>query len=859
MFDIRSFVRENVLLLDGAMGTMLQRRGLEPGELPELLNLSAPDDITAIHAAYLKAGANVITTNTFQANEYKLGSQALVNEVVAAAVGCARAAGARHVALDVGPLGQLLAPMGSLSFERAYAAFQVQMQAGERAGADLIIIETIADPYEAKAAILAARETTQLPIICTLTFDANGRTFVGCDARTAVLSLQELGLAAFGANCSLGPSALRPIIKVMLEYCQLPVVLQANAGMPVIREGQTVYATGPEQYAREVLELVDQGVGIVGGCCGTTPAYIQLICEGLAGIKPRPPRPLRVCAASSGSKSVIFDEGIVAIGERLNPTGKKRMQQALREGTLSYLLDEALRQQEANAQILDVNVGIPEIDESVVLPTAIRELQAVVTTPLEIDSADPAAIEAAARIYNGKPLINSVNGKQEVMDAIFPIVRRYGAAVIGLTLDENGIPSSAEGRLAIAQRILETAKEYGIARENLLIDCLVLTASAQQEQVRETLKAVALVKDQLGLKTVLGISNVSYGLPEREVINATFLAACLGAGLDAAILNPLSWRYQDVLAVFRLLNSEDKGARLFLQRQARAGSVAQAATSVALVASTASIATTALTDATVPTGTNMAPIATTALTDATLFAHPSVEPIKQAGEIASHHEAETASEQSLSLAIERGQRELAAQLTENLLKDSEPLQIINRAFIPALNRVGERYESGEIFLPQLLQAAQSAQSGFAVLSQASACSDGVLQAKGTILLATVEGDIHDIGKNIVKMLLENYGYKVIDLGKDVPAARIVEAVRKDGIRLVGLSALMTTTVRSMQATITAVREAHLDCAFFVGGAVLNEDYAQMVGADFYARDAMEGVLIANRFFAQNKDEGLEPC
>jgi 5-methyltetrahydrofolate--homocysteine methyltransferase len=772
------------------MGTMLQNRGLILGELPELLNLSNPEVITDIHREYVLAGADVITANTFQAHELKLGNTHSVEAVVGAGVRCARDAGARLVALDVGPLGQLMEPMGTVSFERAYEIFSRQMLAGEKAGADLILIETVSDPYEAKAAILAARENTGLPVICSMTFQGDGRTFVGCDPLTATVILQDLGVDALGVNCSLGPESLKPVIDTMLKYSRLPVILQANAGLPAIREGQTVYELGAEAYAAQVAEMVRQGVSIVGGCCGTTPEYIRLLSKLIRDIRPVKTRPLRVSACTSGTQTVILDGVTTEIGERLNPTGKKKMQQALRSGDTAYLTGEAITQVQAGAQVLDVNVGLPEIDEPAVLSKVIRAVQGVTGAPLQIDSSDPAAIEAAIRIYNGKPIINSVNGKKDVMERIFPLVKKYGALVVGLTLDEDGIPPTAPGRLEIARRIRDTAVSFGIPEENLLIDCLVLTASAQQAQVKETLAAIRMVKAELGLKTVLGVSNVSFGLPNREMINAAFLAAALGAGLDATISNPLSHRYREVLDAYRVLSGEDKDAILYIGKHTEASKPAVSA------------------------------------------------------------------EAELTLAdiIEQGRKEQVAGKVAKLLKNTPPLDIIDGEFIPALNRVGKRFETGEIFLPQLMLSAQAVQNGFAVISERMLKSGEQRQSKGKILLATVHGDIHDIGKNIVRMLLENYGYEVIDLGKDVPAEAVVNAIREQNIRLAGLSALMTTTVKSMKDTIAAVRGAGLQCTFFVGGAVLNDEYAKFVGADYYGKDAMESVAIANRFFAAEPAE-----
>ena len=786
--DIRKLIRNRIMFFDGAMGTMLQQHGLTPGALPELYNLTHPDIVIDIHRAYVQAGADIVTTNTFQAHELKLSGEHSVEAVVRAGVRCARESGARFVALDVGPLGQLLEPMGTVSFERAYEIFRRQMAAGEKAGADLIVIETISDLYEAKAAILAAKENTNLPVICSMTFQEDGRTFVGCDPLTAVVTLQDLGVDALGVNCSLGPESLKPVIDMMLKYSRLPVILQANAGLPVIQNGQTVYDLGPETYAEQVMEMVRQGVRLVGGCCGTTPEYIRLLKEKIGNMSPVYTNPIRVTACTSGTQTVILDDRITEIGERLNPTGKKAMQRALRTGDIDFLLDEAIAQVQAGAQVLDVNVGLPDIDEPATISKAVREIQSVTRAPLQIDSSDPAAIEAGIRIYNGKPIINSVNGKKEVMDSIFPLAKKYGALVVGLTLDESGIPTTAQGRCEIARRIRDTAISYGIPEENLLIDCLVLTASAQQAQVKETLAAIRMVGSELGMKTVLGISNVSFGLPDRELLNSTFLASALGAGLDAAIINPYSKRCCEVLDASRVLNDEDRNAVNYIARH---------------------------------TG------------ETVITAAPAKTDL------------------SLAEIIERGLKDQSAGAVERLLENTTPLDIIDREFIPALDRVGKRFESAKIFLPQLMLSAQAVQNGFAVISSRMRESGQQRMTKGKILLATVHGDIHDIGKNIVKMLLENYGYEVVDLGKDVPPEAVVDAIRENDIRLAGLSALMTTTVKSMKDTIAAARKSGLGCTFFVGGAVLTQEYASYVGADYYAGDAMESVAIANRFFAAN--------
>lgn len=787
--NVRDWIKNHFLLFDGAMGTMFQRRGLAADSPPELLNLTNPDIVTEIHREYVRAGSDVVSANTFQANELKLPGDYNVEEIISAGVRCAKESGARFVALDVGPLGQLMEPAGTIGFQRAYEIFRRQVVAGEKAGADIILIETISDPYEAKAAILAAKENTNLPVFCTMTFQEDGRTFMGCDPLTATVILQGLGVDALGVNCSLGPEKLEPVLEVMLRYSRVPVIMQANAGLPVIRDGETVYDISHGEYAAQTLKMAERGVRIMGGCCGTTPEHIKLIKDGLDKMSPVNVRPQCVSVCASAHSTVILDGVTTEIGERLNPTGKKNMQAALRRGDMDYIIKEAIAQVEAGSAVLDVNAGLPDIDEPAVMSAVVRALQSVVTVPLQIDSADPAAIEAALRVYNGKAIINSVNGKQEIMERIFPLAKKYGALVVGLTLDENGIPSSARGRLEIARRIRDTANSYGIPDEDLLIDCLTLTASAQQEQVMGTLEAIRLVKSELNLKTVLGVSNVSFGLPQRETLNAAFLASALSAGLDAAILNPLSKSYREILDAYRVLSNEDKNAKAYISKYS---------------------------------------CETNEKTDSPKQGHTIADIILQ------------------------GRKDEARGVVKKLLHSMQPTEIIDKEFVPALNEAGKRYEAGEIFLPQLMQSAQAVQNGFAVIKEHMNAAGEQRRTRGKVLLATVSGDIHDIGKNIVALLLESYGFEVMDLGKDVPVHVIVDAIRENHIRLAGLSALMTTTVKSMKDTIDAVREAGLKCSFVVGGAVLNEEYVRLVGADYYAADAMDGVAIASRFFAENE-------
>ena len=778
-------IHQGLLVIDGAMGTMLQSAGLKPGALPEELNITHPELLTRIHEAYVQAGADVVTTNTFQAGELKLAhSSYTVEEIIDAGVRIAKAAHPAYVALDVGPLGQLMEPMGTLRFEQAYAMFRRQMIAGADAGADLIIVETMSDLYEARAAVLAAKENTSLPVFCTLTFQEDGRTFVGSDPISAALTLSGLGVDALGVNCSLGPIELAPLVDTLLEYATVPVMVQANAGLPRFVQGQTVYDITPTAYAEAVASMVAKGVRIVGGCCGTTPEFIREIKRLTDGLPLPYLQPQYRTACCSGNTTVAF-QGITVIGERINPTGKNKLKTAIRSGNMDYIISEAIAQTEAGASILDVNVGLPDIDEPAVLAHVVKEIQAISRAPLQIDSANPQALAAAVRVYNGIPMINSVNGTAESLAAVLPIVKKYGALVVALTLDEHGIPETAEGRLAIAQNIIHAAEAIGIPREKVIIDCLVLTASAQQSQVMETLKAIQLVKAKLGVKTVLGVSNVSFGLPERERLNATFLAAAFGAGLDAPILNPLSPKYCEVVDAFRVLNNEDTEASYYVAHYA--GSSASA---------------------------------------------PSMPD----------------SERDLRQIILEGRKDESAAKATALLRTMQPLDIVQTYFIPALDKMGEDFDAGRIFLPQLMRSADTVAKAFEVIRDHMEQHGQTEHSQGRILLATVQGDIHDIGKNIVKMILQNYGFEVLDLGKDVPIADIIDAIRTHNIRLAGLSALMTTTVTNMKDTIAAVREAGLPCTFFVGGAVLTPEYAAFVGAEHYARDAMEGVAIARSFF-----------
>ena len=781
-----------ILIFDGAMGSMLQSEGMKAGELPESYNIKAPHIIYKIHKAYLDAGADIIITNTFGASKYKLKDSGLVlEEVIKKAVEIAKkAAEDKYVALDIGPLGQLMEPYGTLSFEDAYEAFKEQIIIGSSAGADIILIETMSDIYEAKAAILAAKENSNLPVICTMTFQQDGRTLTGTDPITMVNILQSLGVEALGLNCSLGPKEMLPIMEQIIQYSTIPVIVQPNAGLPKIVKGKTIYDVSPKEFGEYILQMAESGANIFGGCCGTAPEHIKEIKGLLKGFTPKPRRVKKLTAASSATTTVVLGDGVKIIGERLNPTGKKRLKEALINDDMDYVLREALNQRDAGAHILDVNVGLPEIDEKALMLRAVKEIQSIVNLPLQIDSTRPDVVEAAARAFNGRPVINSVNGEEKMMAALFPIVKKYGCLVVALTLDEKGIPKTAEERLEIAERIINRAAEYGIDREDIIVDCLVLTASAQQTEVKETIRAVSLVKERLGIKTTLGISNVSFGLPARGILNRTFLAMALTAGLDAPIMNPMEEDMISTIKAFNMLWDLDKNGKEYIMKFSSYSSIAVAENK--------------------------------------------------------------ASNRDFKKVIIDGMREEAANLTKELLSKKSPLDIVDEWLIPALDIVGEKYEKGEIFLPQLIQSAETVKKAFEVLKDnmsAAGNNDSNIN-KGKIIVATVKGDIHDIGKNIVKILLENYGFLVYDLGKDVPIEKVVKKAKEENVLLVGLSALMTTTVKSMEDTIKALRLQCPNCKVMVGGAVLNEDYAKMIDADYYVKDARESVKVAQEFFGK---------
>lgn len=779
----RLFEKDEILILDGAMGTVLQQRGLPAGGQPELLNLTDPALLASVYREYISAGSQIIYANTFGANGLKLDRTGRgVDEVVSAAIRTAKDAAAGtdvRVALDIGPLGELLEPMGTLPFERAYSLFREMAEAGARAGADLAVIETMTDLYEAKAALLAVKESTSLPVFVTMSFDGTGRTFTGCTIASMARTLEGLGADAIGLNCSLGPDRLAPLLRELCENTRLPVIAKPNAGLPDPMDGH--YDMGPEAFVQALMPCLEAGVSIFGGCCGTSPEYIRQLRAALSRKRPGPRRYLEGGFVCTPVNALRLD-GVRVIGERINPTGKKRFQQALLENDLDYILDVAIQQEDAGADILDVNVGYPGVDEASMLPRVVKKLQSAVSLPLQLDSSDPDALEAGLRVYNGKAAVNSVNGEPAVLERILPIVKKYGASVVGLTLDKGGIPQTAGERVSIARRILNAALACGIPQEDLWIDCLTLTVSAQQELAAETLKAVRTVREELGLQTVLGVSNISFGLPNRTLLTQNFLIQAMGAGLTLPIINPNQRELMDAVAAFRVLSGEDCQCRAYVDRFA-----GQQAAAVQ--------------------------------TDTTL---------------------------TLDDAIMRGLRSDAGRLAKAALAEEAELSLVENHLIPALDRVGEGYEQGTVFLPQLLSAAQAAQAVFEVIRTSIAEKGGAPVRKGKLVIATVQGDIHDIGKNIVKIVLENYGYEVLDLGKDVPPETIVQTAREQDVRLVGLSALMTTTLPAMEETIRRLRTLPEPPVVFVGGAVVTPEYARKMGADYYARDARQSVEIARK-------------
>ena len=783
--DVRTLLERDYVILDGGFGTEMQKRGMKPGETSEIMNFKMEDEVCAVLRSYVDAGSDIVSANTFGINRFKLKDTGYtVEETVNKALDIAKNAVSGTdtlVALDIGPVGQLLEPTGTLSFEEAYDVFaEIIRAAGDKP--DLIVIETMTDLYEIKAALLAAKENSDLPVFTYMTFEKNGRTFTGCSPSAMAVTLTALGADAIGVNCSLAPTELYETVSEIAKWTTLPIVVKANAGLPDPVTGE--YSVTAQQFAEDYKFFRDMGVKIYGGCCGTSPDYIReikkIISEKVPEKRVVPEIPACVC---SYAKTVDITAPRI-IGERINPTGKKLFKEALRNNDINYILNQALEQTNAGADILDVNVGLPEIDEKEMMVRVVKALQGITDAPLQIDSTKPDVIEAALRVYNGKAIVNSVNGEDETLDAILPVVKKYGAAVVGLTLDKGGIPFAAEDRFRVAEKIVNRAAEYGIPAKDVYIDCLTLTASTEQAAAMETLKAVSMVKEKLGVKTVLGVSNISFGLPARELVNSTFLSMALLSGLDLPIINPNIAAMSGAVFAYRVLKNIDKN---------------------------------------------------------------SVEYIERFGGDATAKPVTAKSEITLAYAIEKGLRDEAASLTEKLLESEDSMDIINNHLIPALDRAGADFEKGRIFLPQLILSANAAQGCFGVIK--SKMQSGTEQiSKGKVVLATVKGDIHDIGKNIVKTLLENYGYTVIDLGKDVAPEAVVEAARQHNVSLVGLSALMTTTLGAMEDTIKLIKENKLDCRIVVGGAVLTADYAEKIGADFYAKDAKETVDIAKKVY-----------
>ncbi len=786
---ITEFLKDNILFLDGGMGTLLQERGLSAGELPELWNLTHAEIIRDIHRAYFDAGSHVVNTNTFGANILKFSPEKL-DEIVKAAIENARAAAdesigkqEKFVALDIGPTGKMLAPLGDLDFEDAVAIFAETVKLGEKYGADLIMIETMNDSYETKAALLAAKENSSLPVFVSNAYSEDGKLMTGASPAATVALLEGMGADAIGVNCSLGPKALAPIVEEYLRYASVPVLLKPNAGLPCSHCGKTHYDVSAEEFAEDVSALVKKGVRIAGGCCGTTPEYIAKTFEACKDIAPSPIEKKNITCVSSYTHAVVFGDEPILIGERINPTGKKRFKEALKAHDIDYILKEGLAEQEKGVHILDVNVGLPDIDEASMLTEAVRELQAIIDLPLQIDTSNAAAMESALRRYNGKAMINSVSGKQESMDAVFPLAKKYGGLIVALTLDDKGIPTTAKERFEIAKRILAEAQKYGIDKNDIIFDPLAMTISADNHAARETLRAVGMIRNELGCHTSLGVSNVSFGLPNRDLINSNFFALALGRGLSAAIMNPYSAEMMNTYYAYRALAGLDENCADFISSAQAVSTVTQTVTEV---------------------------------------------------------KEDFASE--LQKAIVKGLRDRAAALTEAMIAEREPLAIVNGEIIPALDTVGAGFEKKTVYLPQLLMSAEAAKAAFEVIK--AHMPSGNASNKPPFVIATVKGDVHDIGKNIVKLILENYGYPVCDLGRDVPPEKVVEETVRLHAPIVGLSALMTTTVPAMEETIKQLRASAPWAKIVVGGAVLNHEYAERIGADKYAKDAMETVRYA---------------
>lgn len=782
-------IGKRIIFFDGGMGTLLQKAGLKAGELPENWNLNNPEPVIQIHREYVEAGADIILANTFGANEFKFPDN--LEEIVEAGIANAKKAvelaGRRaYVALDMGSTGKLLRPMGTLDFEDAVRAYGRVVRAGVKAGADLIVIETMSDAYELKVAVLASKENSDLPVMATVAFDETGKILTGANPAGVVALLEGLKVDAIGMNCGLGPKQMAGIFYEMAEYASVPLIINPNAGLPRTENGETVFDVTPEEFAEDMYEILQKGGHFAGGCCGTTPAHIKALVDRCKNIVPVPLTDKNITLVSSGSQCVELGDKPVIIGERINPTGKSKFKQALRDHNIEYILEEGVKQADSGAHILDVNVGLPEIDEVAMMKDVVYELQSVLPLPLQIDTTNVEAMEAALRTYNGKAMINSVNGKQEVMDSIFPLVKKYGGVVVGLTLDEDGIPETAEGRIAIAKKIYDTAATYGIKVKDIVIDALTMTMSTNDESAKVTLDTVKAIK-AMGGRTVLGVSNISFGLPQREVINGAFYTMAMQAGLSAGIINPNSKIMMQAYDSFMVLGGYDAQCSSYVSK----------------------------------------------------YAVSEVAPV-----------AATTSQMTLKDAVIKGLKEQAYKITVDLLKEKAPMDIINTDLVPALDIVGQGFEKGTLFLPQLLMSAEAAKAGFEAVNEHIRSEGGSQEKKAVVVIATVKGDIHDIGKNIVKVLLENYGYDVIDLGKDVPPEVVVDTVVKNKASFVGLSALMTTTVVSMEETIKQLREKAPWCKIMVGGAVLTQEYADMIGADFYGKDAMQTVYYLERMFGE---------
>ena len=789
---VLEFLKDNIVILDGGMGTLLQSSGLCAGELPERWNITHPQVIQDIHKAYFDAGSNIVNTNTFGANSLKFSSEEL-EQIVSSAIENARIAAnqsasnaPKFVALDIGPTGHLLKPYGDLDFEDAVAVFAETVRLGVKYGADLVMIETMNDSYETKAALLAVKENSNLPVFVSNAYGADGKLMTGADVGAMVALLEGMGADAIGLNCSLGPKQLAPLVDEYLRLSSVPVLVKPNAGLPKVEDGKTVYNVLPQEFSCDVADFLKKGVRIAGGCCGTTPEYIAELVKKAADVPVSEITPKNITAVSSYTHAVTFGEDVCLIGERINPTGKKRFKEALRNNDIGYILNEGISQKEKGVHILDVNVGLPEINETEMLKTAVCELQAVLDLPLQIDTADDVAMETALRVYNGKAMINSVNGKRESMEKIFPLVKKYGGVVVALTLDENGIPETAQGRVEIAKKILSVAREYGIDKKDIVFDTLAMTVSADNTAAKTTLEALYRIKNELGCNTSLGVSNVSFGLPERDTVNQIFFTCALEKGLSAAIMNPYSDKMMQAYYAFRVLHALDENCAEYIE-----------------------------------------------------FAQSQSE---------THESSVAATVTTLKDAVVKGLGDLAAKLTEQRLCECDGLTIVQEEIIPALDIVGKGFEEKRMFLPQLLMSADAAKNAFEKIKAAMSHKNSSSPDKGQIVIATVKGDIHDIGKNIVKLLLENYGYTVTDLGKDVSPQDVLEAVQKTHAPLVGLSALMTTTVPAMEETVKLLRQKAPQCKIMVGGAVLTPEYAESIGADMYAPDAMGAVRCAEKIF-----------